>query len=103
MIYMLKDEVFVKTKSTPAFLVYKDRVTKYTPVKCAKGGLHCRHVGRQNKRNFSHIVCIKMAINSIGKILLFLSTNMAAMASHANGPYKGPLSRDDYYSPKNDT
>ena len=49
------------------------------------GGLHCRHVGWQNKRKFAHAVCIKMAVNSQRrKILLFLSTNMAAMTSHAN-------------------
>ena len=49
------------------------------------GGLHCRHVGGQNKRKFVHIVCIKMKVNSQRrKILLFLSTNMAAMTSHAN-------------------
>ena len=49
------------------------------------GGFHCRHVGGQNKRKFVHIVCIKMALNSPRrKILLFLSTNMAAMTSHAN-------------------
>ena len=28
------------------------------------GGLHCRHVGGQNKRKFAHIICIKMAVNS---------------------------------------
>ena len=47
--------------------------------------LHCRHAVGQNKRKFAHIVCIKMAVNSPRrKILLFLSTNMAAMTSHAN-------------------
>ena len=51
----------------------------------AIGGLHCRHVGGQNKRKFAHKVCIKIAVNSQRrKILLFLSTNMAAMTSHAN-------------------
>ena len=49
------------------------------------GGLHCRHVGGQNKRKFVHIVGIKMEVYSQRrKILLFLSTNMAAMTSHAN-------------------
>ena len=44
------------------------------------GGLHCRHV-----RKFVHIICIKMEVNSQRrKILLFLSTNMATMTSHAN-------------------
>ena len=48
-------------------------------------GFHCRHVGGQNKRKFVHIVCIKIEVNSHRrKILLFLSTNMAAMTSHAN-------------------
>ena len=48
-------------------------------------GLHCRHVGGQNKRKFAHIVCIKMAVNyPRRKILFFLSTNMVAMTSHAN-------------------
>ena len=28
------------------------------------GGLHCRHVGVQNKRKFVRIVCIKMEVNS---------------------------------------
>ena len=51
----------------------------------AIGGLHCRHVGGQNKRTFAHIVCIKIVVNSPRrKILLFLSTNMVAMTSHAN-------------------
>ena len=27
------------------------------------GGLHCCHVGGQNKRKFAHIVCIKMEVN----------------------------------------
>ena len=26
---------------------------------CYIGGLHCRHVGGQNKRTFAHIICIK--------------------------------------------
>ena len=48
------------------------------------GGLHCRHVGGQNKRKFAHIVCMKMTVNSQRrKILLFPSTNIAAMMSHA--------------------
>ena len=36
--------------------------------KCSSmGGLHCRHVGVQNKRTFLHIVCIKMqALNPQG-------------------------------------
>ena len=39
----------------------------------------------KTKNKFVHIVCIKMAVNSKRrKILLFLSTNMAAMTSHAN-------------------
>ena len=47
-------------------------------------GLYCRrNIGGQNKRKFAYIVCIKMVVNSRGrKILLFLSTNMAAMTSH---------------------
>ena len=49
------------------------------------GGFHYRHVGGQNKRKFVHIVCMKMKVNSQRrKIVLFLSTNMAAMTSHAN-------------------
>ena len=49
------------------------------------GGFHCRHVGGQNKRKFVHVVCIKIEVNSQRrKILLFLSTNMAAMTSRAN-------------------
>ena len=49
------------------------------------GGFHSRLVGGQNKRKFVHIVCRTMTINSQRtKILLFLSTNMAAMTSHAN-------------------
>ena len=49
------------------------------------GGLDRRHVGGQNKRKFVHKVCIKMAGNSQRrKMSLFLSTNMAAMTSHAN-------------------
>ena len=48
-------------------------------------GLHRRHVGGQNKRNFVLIVCIKIEVNSQRrKILLFMYTNMAAMTSHAN-------------------
>ena len=44
------------------------------------GGFHCHHVGGQNKRKFVHIVCIKIEVNSHRrKILLFLSTNMAAL------------------------
>ena len=51
----------------------------------AIGGLHRRHVGGQNKRKFVHIVCIKIEVNSRRrKIVLFLSTNMAAMTSPAN-------------------
>ena len=38
-------------------------------------GLHCRHVGVQNKRKFVHIVCIKMEVSSQRrKISLFLFT-----------------------------
>ena len=49
------------------------------------GGFHSRLVGGQNKRKFVHIVCRTMTINSQRrKILLFLSTNMAAMTSLAN-------------------
>ena len=49
------------------------------------GGLSCRHLGGKNKRNFVHKVCIKMAMNSQRrKILLFLSTIMATVTSHAN-------------------
>ena len=49
-----------------------------------KGGLHCRHVGGQNKRKLAHIVCIKMEVNTQSrKILLFHTTNTAAMTSHA--------------------
>ena len=49
------------------------------------GGLHCRHVGGQNKRKFAHKVCTEMVVNSQGrKIFFFLSTIMAAMTSHAN-------------------
>ena len=41
------------------------------------GGLHRRHVGGKNKRNFAHIVCIKMEVNSKRiKLLLFHTTNM---------------------------
>ena len=48
------------------------------------GGLDCRHVGGQNKRKSAHIVCIKMEVNSQRrKILLFHTTNMAAMTSRA--------------------
>ena len=53
------------------------------------GGFHCRHIGGQNKRKFVHVVCIKIeVISHRRKILLFLSTNMAAMTSHANHQYK---------------
>ena len=55
---------------------------------CPIGGLHCRHVGVQNKRKFVPIVCIKIEVNSQRrKISLFLYTNMAAMMSHANHQY----------------
>ena len=48
------------------------------------GGLHCRHVGGKNKRKFAHIIYIIMEVKTQRrKILLFLSTNMAAMTSHA--------------------
>ena len=44
------------------------------------GGLHCRHVGVQNKIKFAHKVCIKMEVKSQGrKILLCHTTKMAAM------------------------
>ena len=46
-------------------------------------GLHCCHVGVQNKRKFAHLVCIKMEVNSQKKkILLFPA--MATMTSHEN-------------------
>ena len=62
-------------------------------------GLHCRHVGGQNKRKFAHVICIKTAVNSQRrKILLFLSTNMAAMASHKNDQY-GRVCRVSQLSP----
>ena len=64
-------------------LAYKMRftATRKWPI----GGLHCRHVGVQNKRKFVHIVRVKMEVYSQKrKILLFLYTNMAAMTSHAN-------------------
>ena len=49
------------------------------------GGLHCRHVGGQNKRKFVHKVYIKIEVNSQRKkFSLFLSTKMATMTSHAN-------------------
>ena len=55
-------------------------------------GLHCNHVGGQNKRKFAHIVCIKMEVNTQRrKILLFLSTNMAAMTSHAIHQYNASI------------
>ena len=50
------------------------------------GGLHCCHVGVQNKRKFVHIVCIKMELSPRGE-KLFLYTNMAAMTSHVNHQY----------------
>ena len=54
------------------------------------GDLHFRHVGGQNKLKFAHIVCIKIAVNSQRrKVLLFLSTNMAAMTSNAILQYAG--------------
>ena len=28
------------------------------------GGMHCCHVGVQNKRKFVHVVCIKIKVNS---------------------------------------
>ena len=31
------------------------------------GGLHCRHVGGQNKRKCFHIVCIKMELTPRGE------------------------------------
>ena len=64
------------------------------------GGFHCRHVGGQNKRKFVHIVCIKMEVNSQRrKILLFLSTNMAAMTSHANHQLVGvPSDANEVYT-----
>ena len=47
-------------------------------------------------KEFTHIVCIKMVVNSQRrKILLFLSTNMAAMTSHAILS-KCSLGRDDF-------
>ena len=62
------------------------------------GGWHCRHVGGQkNKSKFARKVCIKLAFNSPRrKILLFLSTNMAAMTSHTNHQLKLFL-EDDYW------
>ena len=52
-------------------------------------GLHCRHVGVQNKRKFVGIVSIKIEVNSQRrKILMFLYTNMATMTSHANHQLK---------------
>ena len=60
----------------------------FSPNTARIGGLHYHHVGVQNKRKFVHIVCTKMKVNSQRrKILLFLSTNMAAMTSHANHQY----------------
>ena len=57
------------------------RFNKYLEI----DGFHCRHAGGQNKRKFVHIVCIIMAVNSQRrKMLLFLSTNMAAMTPHEN-------------------
>ena len=54
-------------------------------IQCAIDGLHCRHVGVQNKTKFVLTVSIKIEVNSQRrKILLFLYTNMAAMMSHAN-------------------
>ena len=47
-------------------------------------GFHYHHVGRQNKRKFAHIVCIKIEVNSQRrKILLLPSTNMTDLTSHA--------------------
>ena len=58
----------------------------------AIGGLHCRHGGLLNKRKFAHIVCIKMAVNSPRrKILLFHTTNMVAMTSHAINLYHNDI------------
>ena len=55
-------------------------------------GFHCRHAGGQNKRKFVHKVCIIMKVNSQRrKMVLFLSTNMAAMTSHANHQYGDTL------------
>ena len=49
------------------------------------GGLHCRHVGVQNKRTVVHIVCLKFEVNSKRReVLSFLYTNMAAMMPYAN-------------------
>ena len=56
------------------------------------GGLHCRRVGGQNKSKFAHIFYIKMAVYSPSKkMLLFLSTNVAAVKSHAKHQLKGAV------------
>ena len=36
------------------------------------GGLHCCHVGGQNKRKFVYIVCIKMKVNSQRRKIVFV-------------------------------
>ena len=68
------------------FMVYSFHFKRYLRRSGLRiGGFHCRHVGGQNKRKFVHVVCIKIEVNSHRrKILLLLSTNMAAMTSHAN-------------------
>ena len=55
-------------------------------------GLHCRHVGGQNKRKFTHIILHKTGVNFQRRIiLLFHTTDMAAMTSRAiNLYYKWP-------------
>ena len=64
-------------------IVHRD--LKLDNVLVSFGGLQFRRVGGQNKRKFAHLFCIKMAVNfQRRKILLFLSTNMAAMTSHVN-------------------
>ena len=60
------------------WLIRRERISVEEHIsKIHIGGLHCRHIGVQNKRKFVHIVCMKMEVT-------FLYTNVAAMTSHAN-------------------